>query len=92
MPILEVSNLYAGYGKVEVLYDISFSMEAGQCFGIVGPNGVGKSTLLQTIAGAIKPRSGSIKLLGEEISRNNPEDIVRKGLALVLKDARSLAD
>lgn len=83
MPILEVSNLYAGYGKVEVLYDISFSMEAGQCFGIVGPNGVGKSTLLQTIAGAIKPRSGSIKLLGEEISRNNPEDIVRKGLALV---------
>ena len=83
MQILEIEGLNSGYGKVEVLLNISFTMKVGQCFGIVGPNGVGKSTLLQTIAGAIKPKSGSIKLLGNEISGKNPEDIVRSGLALV---------
>lgn len=83
MQILEIEGLNSGYGKVDVLLNISFTMKVGQCFGIVGPNGVGKSTLLQTIAGAIKPKSGSIKLLGNEISGKNPEDIVRSGLALV---------
>jgi len=52
MALLEVTNLVAGYGKVEVISDVSFTLEPGKSVGIVGPNGVGKSTLLQAIARA----------------------------------------
>ena len=83
MALLEVTNLVAGYGKVEVISDISFSLEPGKSIGIVGPNGVGKSTLLQAIAGGIAPKSGSIIFDGQSISGKKPEDIVRLGLSLV---------
>jgi branched-chain amino acid transport system ATP-binding protein len=83
MPLLEVTDLVAGYGRVEVISKISFSVEAGKSVGIVGPNGVGKSTLLQAIAGGISPSGGSIKLDGVDIKGKKPEDIVRLGLSLV---------
>jgi branched-chain amino acid transport system ATP-binding protein len=83
MALLEVSNVAAGYGKVGVISNVSFSLEAGKSIGIVGPNGVGKSTLLQAIAGGINPTAGSITLDGERINRKKPEDIVRRGLSLV---------
>ena len=68
MSLLKVENLSAGYGKVDVLFGISFSLLAGKSLGIVGPNGVGKSTLLKTIAGEIAPKSGSISLQGKNIA------------------------
>lgn len=83
MALLEVTNLVAGYGKVEVISDVSFTLESGKSIGIVGPNGVGKSTLLQAIAGGIAPKSGSIIFDGKNISGKKPEDIVRLGLSLV---------
>jgi branched-chain amino acid transport system ATP-binding protein len=83
MALLEVSHLAAGYGKVEVITDISFSVEPGKSVGIVGPNGVGKSTLLQAIAGGISATSGSVQLEGLNIMGKKPEDIVRLGLSLV---------
>lgn len=83
MALLEVTNLVAGYGKVEVISDVSFTLEPGKSIGIVGPNGVGKSTLLQAIAGGIAPKSGSIIFDGKNISGKKPEDIVRLGLSLV---------
>ena len=58
MSLLEINDLYSGYGKVEVLFGISFKIEPGKSLGIVGPNGVGKSTLLKTIVGEIQPKSG----------------------------------
>ena len=83
MALLEVTNLVAGYGKVEVISDVSFTLEPGKSIGIVGPNGVGKSTLLQAIAGGIAPKSGSIIFDGKNIGGKKPEDIVRLGLSLV---------
>jgi len=83
MALLEVSNLTAGYGKVEVITDISFSVEPGRSVGIVGPNGVGKSTLLQAIAGTVSASTGSVRLAGLDILGKKPEDIVRLGLSLV---------
>ena len=83
MSILKVEEISAGYGIVEVLFGVSFSLAPGECLGIVGPNGVGKSTLLKTIAGEISPKSGSIELQGAPITSKKPEDIVRLGLSLV---------
>jgi branched-chain amino acid transport system ATP-binding protein len=83
MALLEVTNLVAGYGKVEVISDVSFTLEPGKSIGIVGPNGVGKSTLLQALAGGIAPKSGSIIFDGKNIGGKKPEDIVRLGLSLV---------
>lgn len=83
MALLEVTNLVAGYGKVEVISDVSFTLEPGKSIGIVGPNGVGKSTLLQAIAGGISPKAGSIVFDGKSIAGKKPEDIVRLGLSLV---------
>ncbi|MEY3685035.1 MAG: high-affinity branched-chain amino acid transport ATP-binding protein LivF, partial [Actinomycetota bacterium] len=59
MAILEVKDLHAGYGKVDVLFGVSFSLEPGQSLGIVGPNGAGKSTLMKAIAGEVAIKSGT---------------------------------
>ena len=86
--MLEVTQLYSGYGNVPVLRDISFSVNPGEILLVVGENGAGKSTLLRTIGGFIKPDRGSIKLDGKEIGGMRPEDIARGGLRLVLDGHR----
>jgi branched-chain amino acid transport system ATP-binding protein len=83
MSILKVEDLFAGYGIVDVLFGVSFTLAPGECLGIVGPNGAGKSTLLKTIAGEISPKSGRIELQGASIIKKKPEGIVRLGLSLV---------
>ena len=83
MAILEVKDLQAGYGKVDVLFGVSFSLEPGQSLGIVGPNGAGKSTLMKAIAGEVALKSGSVHLEGSPISGKKPEDVVRLALSLV---------
>jgi branched-chain amino acid transport system ATP-binding protein len=83
MAILEVTDLQAGYGKVDVLFGVSFSLEPGQSLGIVGPNGAGKSTLMKSIAGEVAVKSGRVLLQGSPITGKKPEDVVRLGLSLV---------
>lgn len=83
MAILEVTDLQAGYGKVDVLFGVSFSLEPGQSLGIVGPNGAGKSTLMKAIAGEVAVKSGRVLLQGSPITGKKPEDVVRLGLSLV---------
>ncbi len=86
--MLDVKNIYSGYGNVPVLRDVSLSVKAGEILLIVGENGAGKSTLLRTIGGFIKPERGSINYAGSEIGGMAAEDISVLGLRLVLDGHR----
>ena len=79
--MLEVQNLSAGYGKVEVLHGISISVKPGQLVTLIGSNGAGKTTTLRALSGMIAPTSGSIKLSGKEISGLPMHQVTRLGMA-----------
>ncbi len=83
--VLRVHNLFAGYGAVEVLHDVSLSLRSGQIVTLVGANGAGKTTLLRTISGLIRARSGQVELFGQDICRMRSDLRVRAGLAQVLE-------
>ena len=88
--LLRVTNLRAGYGKVEILHGVSLELEAGTLCAIVGANGAGKTTLLLAISSVIPKRGGSVSFAGLDISRVAPHDIVRRGLAHVPEGRRML--
>lgn len=79
--ILSVDNLYAGYGKSQVLFDISLNVEEKRICAILGPNGSGKSTILKTIFGLTNIYDGSIKFKGIDITGMKPHKIARLGVA-----------
>ncbi|MEO8296416.1 MAG: ABC transporter ATP-binding protein [Burkholderiales bacterium] len=80
--ILEVRGLNAGYGKTNVLHDISFDVAQGRVTALLGANGAGKTTTLRAISGMLQ-RSGEIRLAGASIIGLGTEDIVRQGVAHV---------
>ena len=82
MALLSVRDLHVAYGAIRAVRGISFDIERGEIVTLIGANGAGKSTTLNTIAGLIKPDSGSIELSGESIVGVRPHRIVEKGLAL----------
>ena len=81
--LLEVKNLNAGYGFLQILRDVSLSVDLGEYVALVGPNGAGKSTTLKTIAGLLRPMSGEIRFKGESISGLPGNKVARKGIAYV---------
>ena|SRR2546422_1796341 len=83
MPLLEVRDLYAGYGETEILHGISAAVDYGEVVTIIGPNGAGKSTLIKVVIGILKPTRGTVRFRESEIGGANPEDLVTKGLAYV---------
>ena len=82
--MLEVRNLSAGYAQFSVLDGVSFTVAEGEFLGILGRNGVGKTTLLKAIAGPVQPRAGQVVFDGTDVSRRSTSEIARAGLALVL--------
>lgn len=80
---LKVENLDAGYGKKEVLYKISLSVEQKEIVALIGPNGSGKSTLLKAIFGLLKPYRGSILFEEKNIVGRNPSEIIKMGISFV---------
>jgi branched-chain amino acid transport system ATP-binding protein len=80
---LEVRDLHVGYGSLPVIQKLSFDIEEGETAVLLGLNGAGKTTTVATIAGMIKPWSGSIKLAGEEIAGLDPRRLVADGIVLV---------
>ncbi len=84
--MLELKNVNAGYGELQVLYNISLSVEKGEFISLVGPNGAGKTTTLRTISGIIKPISGEIDFLDNKIETATPQQITRQGVSFVTED------
>ncbi|OCA82788.1 ABC transporter ATP-binding protein [Pseudobacillus wudalianchiensis] len=95
--MLQVKDVHTYHGFLHVLKGISFELNKGEIFAIVGSNGAGKSTLLGTIAGIYQQREGSITYEGEDIGKQKVEAIVKKGICLVperrqIFDALSVKD
>ena len=68
-PIIEFNNVSLSYGNRLILDDVKFKINEGEIFGMLGPNGVGKSTIFNLITGLISPRSGEVKISGENVSQ-----------------------
>lgn len=83
VPILEVRDVYSGYGKIEVLHGVSVRVEPEEIVCIIGPNGSGKSTLLKTIFGLIKPKKGNVLFSGKEVTQAEPEEKVKMGISYI---------
>jgi len=81
--MLSVRDLVTAYGKIEALKGVSLDVARGSITCLLGPNGAGKTTLMMSIAGVLRPKRGSIKLLDAEISGLQPDAIVSRGIALV---------
>lgn len=89
--MLKVSNLCVNYGAIEAVRDLSFEVKAGRVVAIIGANGAGKSTTLNTIGGLIAPTSGIIELEGRDISGLRSDQIAQLGLAQVPEGREVLA-
>jgi branched-chain amino acid transport system ATP-binding protein len=80
MAYLEVDDIKTFYGNIQALKGVSLSVEEGECVTLIGSNGAGKSTTLRSISGLTPPRTGTIKLEGEEIQMLPPQEIVGLGI------------
>ncbi|MEK5109469.1 ABC transporter ATP-binding protein [Cytobacillus sp. FSL K6-0129] len=89
--MLEVSGIHAGYGKIQVLKDVSLEVEEGTIVTILGANGAGKSTTMKSVSGLLKPSAGKIFFLGEDVTGLRPDQLLRKGIALVPEGRQILA-
>lgn len=83
MVMLEVKKIDVFYGNSQVLWDVSLEVREGEIVSIIGANGAGKSTTLKTIIGLLVPRSGSIKFLGEDITKLPPHERIKRGISLI---------
>lgn len=81
--MIAVSQLWAGYGGLDILRGVDVAVGAGDITCIVGPNGAGKSTVLKAMSGLLTPRSGSILVDGADITRASPDAILRRGIVQV---------
>lgn len=81
--MLEVEKVSAGYGMVQILWEVSFQIKQKEIVSIIGPNGAGKTTLVQTISGLLPASNGTISFKGERIEKLRPYEIVKKGITLI---------
>jgi branched-chain amino acid transport system ATP-binding protein len=83
MALLEVEDLHAGYGRMEILKGVSLRVESGQIVSIIGPNGAGKSTVFKTLFGLLPARQGRVRFAGEDVTNRPPADLLRRGITYV---------
>ena len=82
-PILDARAIHAWYGASHVLRGVDLTIQRGQTIGLLGRNGMGKSTLIRTLLGHVVQREGSIQLFGQDMSRARPHQVARLGVAYV---------
>ncbi len=88
MSLLEVTGLNSYYGDSHILFDVALRVEKNEVVALLGRNGAGKSTTFKSLMGVVKPRSGSVKLDGEELAGKKSFQIANAGMQLVHEDRR----
>jgi branched-chain amino acid transport system ATP-binding protein len=88
MAMLEIENVHAYYGNIHALKGVSLTVDKGEIVTLIGANGAGKSTTLRITSGLLRPRQGSIRLDGEDLTRYPPHEIVVKGVVQVPEGRR----
>lgn len=81
-PLLEVDGVSSGYGALQVLFDVSFTVDRGEVVALMGSNGAGKTTTLRTITGQLKVLSGSVRFDGQDITNAAPETLAARGIGM----------
>jgi branched-chain amino acid transport system ATP-binding protein len=89
--VLRVENLHVYYGAIHALQGVSFHVDKGEIVTLIGANGAGKSTILRTLSGILRPREGSVSFNGEEITTVPAEAIVKMGMSQVPEGRRIFA-
>jgi branched-chain amino acid transport system ATP-binding protein len=87
-PLLKVTELESGYGKIRVLHGVNIHIAAGEVVTLLGPNGAGKSTLLRAISGLLPVNGASVRFDGRDISNGTPREAARAGLVHVIEGHR----
>jgi branched-chain amino acid transport system ATP-binding protein len=87
-PILELNNIHTYYGNIHALKGVNLTVEKGEVVTLVGSNGAGKSTSLRTISGMVRPRQGSIKFEGRDITSLKPHEVTALGIGHVPEGRR----
>ena len=90
--MLELSRVNSFYGKAHVLNDLSFAAERGQVIALLGRNGAGKTTTMKSIMQLVRPRSGTVKFLNQDITGLSPHKVARMGLGYVPEERRIFTD
>lgn len=88
MSLLEAENINSYYGDSHILFDVSMRIEQNEVVALLGRNGAGKSTTLKTLMGVVQPRSGTIRLDGEEVQGLPPHELAQRGIQLVPEERR----
>jgi branched-chain amino acid transport system ATP-binding protein len=88
MSLLEIENVHTYYAQIHALKGVSLAVDQGEIVTLIGANGAGKSTLLKSTSGLLRPRQGSIRLDGEELTQYPPHEIVTKGVVQVPEGRR----
>ena len=86
--MLKVNNINVYYGSIHAVKDVSFEVNQGEVVTLIGANGAGKSTILQTVSGLLRSKTGSVEFLGENLGSVPPHKVVNKGLAHVPEGRR----
>jgi branched-chain amino acid transport system ATP-binding protein len=89
---LVVEDLEVRHGAVDAVRGLSFEVARGEIVGLIGPNGAGKSSTLHAIMGAVRPVGGDVRVDGASVVGRRPEDVARRGVALVPEGRRIFAD
>jgi branched-chain amino acid transport system ATP-binding protein len=92
MKDLELESVRSGYGRMEILHEVSLRVEQGEIVSLIGANGAGKTTTLRAIAGIARVFGGTIRLDGDDVTNLRPDLVVRRGLVHVAQDRELFGD